>query len=415
MRGIFLLTVSLCLYSATSAVKPDPLEITSLEDYSFEDFVFNFRKSYDSTEEYEERRDIFHKNLERIFSHNREQATKKGGYLLGINRFADKGPHEMHYGYNKGSHPAWNQAEAKVSPSRRELSELPFDLTTDVSELPDSVDWRTNGIVTPVKDQGMCGSCWAFASTATLESHIALNTGVLFSLSTQELVSCVENPDTCGGTGGCAGATSELAYDYLSVYGALEEDQLGYTSYYGHESSCPSTFETNLRLPRKFPGAVALIEGFVQLPSNDYVALMNAVAKAGPVAVSVAASPWSFYSRGVFDDVSDGSPPANRDVNHLTVLVGYGTDQDTGEDYWLVRNSWSPTWGEGGYIRLKRTDPSTLADPDDDCGMDTTPADGVACTKDEDGNPVVPPAAKTCGTSGILFDSVLPVGGSLLL
>ena len=102
-------------------------------------------------------------------------------------------------------------------------------------------------------------------------------------------------------------------------------------------------------------------------------------------------------------------------LDHLVVLEGYGTDEETGEDYWLVRNSWSPLWGEGGYIRLLRVDPSTLDDPDsEDCGLDVTPADGVACTKDESGDDVTPPAAKICGNSGILYDTSIPLGGYLM-
>ena len=96
------------------------------------------------------------------------------------------------------------------------------------------------------------------------------------------------------------------------------------------------------------------------------------------------------------------------------MLEGYGTDATTGEDYWLVRNSWGPRWGEKGYIRLLRVDPATLDDPDSDCAMDTTPSDGVSCTKDDNGNDIVPPPAKICGNSGILYDSTIPIGGHLL-
>lgn len=108
-------------------------------------------------------------------------------------------------------------------------------------------------------------------------------------------------------------------------------------------------------------------------------------------------------------------PGFGRDaLDHLVVLEGYGTDETTGEDYWLVRNSWGPLWGEQGYVRLKRVDPSTLDDPDSDCGLDTTPADGVACTKDEKGNDVIPPPEKICGNSGILYDATIPLGGYII-
>jgi cathepsin L len=135
---------------------------------------------------------------------------------------------------------------------------------------------------------------------------------------------------------------------------------------------------------------------------------MNAVAKLGPVAVSVAAHDWGAYHAGIFDlPLTDVS---NTDVNHLVVLEGYGTDQETGLDYWLVRNSWGPMWGEKGYIRLKRSN----TDLEPNCGIDTRPKDGVACSKDEDGNDVVPPPALICGTCGILYDTAVPLGGYLV-
>lgn len=102
-------------------------------------------------------------------------------------------------------------------------------------------------------------------------------------------------------------------------------------------------------------------------------------------------------------------------ADHLVVLDGYGEDPMTGEQYWLIRNSWSPLWGENGYIRLWRVDPSTLSDPEMDCGIDTTPADGIACTQNEDDNEIIPPPVKICGNSGILYDATIPIGGHLLL
>jgi cathepsin L len=157
-------------------------------------------------------------------------------------------------------------------------------------------------------------------------------------------------------------------------------------------------------------GAVASIVGFSSLLSNHYDSLLAAVGTLGPVVVNVAASGWGLYKGGIFDDES----LENRDINHAVVLEGYGTDQETGQDYWLIRNSWGPFWGEDGYIRLKRVDPTTLDDPAIDCKMDVTPADGIACTKDDDGNDITPKAVLVCGTSGVLFDGVLPIGGHLV-
>merc|ERR1712232_585850 len=115
--------------------------------------------------------------------------------------------------------------------------------------------------------------------------------------------------------------------------------------------------------------SVAAISSHVNLPPNDYKTLMNVVAKLGPVSVTVASHRWALYKGGVFE-VGDKWKPSATDLNHAVVLMGYGTDGESGDDYWLVRNSWGLFWGEDGYIRLKRADPSTLDDPESDCGMD---------------------------------------------
>jgi len=239
-----------------------------------------------------------------------------------------------------------------------------------------------------VKDQGHCGSCWAFASTATIESHVAKASGLLFDLSVQQIAMCTQNPNSCGGTGGCNGATSELAFDYASSSeGLFEEYQYSYQSYYGNDYACALPTGTH---------PVAAINGFVKLPENNYTALMNAIAKVGPVAISVDASNWSAYKGGIFNGCDQASP----DIDHGVVLVGYGEEQ--GQKYWLVRNSWSPTWGEKGYIRLARADSE-----EELCGVDTTPLDGTAC--DGDTTPV-----KVCGTCGILFDGSFPLNAAAL-
>lgn len=151
-----------------------------------------------------------------------------------------------------------------------------------VEMLPKNVDWRQSSpnVVSSVKDQGHCGSCWAFAATATLESHVAIQSGLLFDLSPQQLAMCSPNPHSCGGTGGCEGATAEIAFDYVanSNFGLLESYELGYSAYYGTDSACGVT--SNM-LPK------ATIEGFTQLPANNYTALMNSIAQVGPVAISV--------------------------------------------------------------------------------------------------------------------------------
>merc|ERR1719399_378708 len=149
---------------------------------------------------------------------------------------------------------------------------------------------------------------------------------------------------------------------------------MGYTSYYGDDGACYIRNVSSSRDggpdPSGIATGVANITGYTVLPSNNATALMNAVAAVGPVAITVAAMDWSSYEGGVYaPDAFDG------DLDHAVVLVGYGTDEASGLDYWLVRNSWSPTWGEGGYIRLLRST---------ECGEDLTPLDGIACAGETD-------------------------------
>lgn len=180
-------------------------------------------------------------------------------------------------------------------------------------------------------------------------------------------VSCAPNPNECGGGGGCTGATAEIAYDFVSNYGILEEWRFGYQSFRGKVPNCtimpppPSSLSVdsnNLVLRGgagtlsmevlddegnkndvndHIAGAVASIVGFSKLPSNHYESLMVSVATMGPVVVLVAASGWGLYKGGIYDD---SNSTTTRDINHAVVLEGYGTDEETDQDYWLVRNSW---------------------------------------------------------------------------
>jgi len=252
-----------------------------------------------------------------------------------------------------------------------------------LKDLPTEVDWRKKGVVTKVKDQGSCGSCWAFGSTAVIESHVALQTGKLFELSVQQVAMCTPNPKHCGGTGGCEGSVETLAFEYATgSNGIYLNKDYPYKSYGGTDYDCELPTEAS---------PVASINGFVRLPANDYLALMNAVATVGPISVSVDATTWSRYRSGIFDGCNQKNP----DGNHAVVLVGYG--EENGKKYWIVRNSWSESYGERGYIRVARSD----AD-DERCGMDITPQHGSACEGDEE--PV-----KMCGACGIIAESSYPL------
>ncbi|GMI48872.1 hypothetical protein TrCOL_g7275 [Triparma columacea] len=356
MKGLVLAS----LLAAVSSLVPTA-------DYTYEQFVEDFHKEISPRAQ-----SLFSQRLSEALSFN---ANPNRSYTKGINQFSDQ----------------------EAPPRGRKASRVTSDLklastykrTVEIEELPKEVDWRTAGVVTPVKNQGQCGSCWAFATTATVESHIALETGLLFSLSPQQLVACAPNTDHCGGIGGCMGSIPEVAYDYLiGAGGYAEEWSFPYISYTGATNgTCPASEDLQVK---------AGIGGYVKLEENNAADVMVALATVGPLAVNVDASNWHNYESGVYD----GCEYDAMDIDHVVVLVGYGTDEDTGLDYWLVRNSWSPTFGEAGYIRLLREAPE-----DTKCGVDTTPQDGTGC----DGASTQYP----CGQCGVVFDVSYPTGAFL--
>jgi cathepsin L len=252
------------------------------------------------------------------------------------------------------------------------------------------MDWRdrlnTSGSF--VHDQGSCGSCWAVAAVGALEMHAEALHGRTARLSFEELVDCVPNPERCGGDGGCRGATAELALQYVQEHGLATKD--GYQG--GYQSGGDGTCQASQTDGQTRAGST----GFEQLPVNELEPLLDAVATTGPVVVSVDASGWASYSSGVYDGC-----PQNATINHAVLLVGYGTDNETGTDYWLIRNSWGDLWGEAGHIRLKRHQ----SDKGDAgyCGVDTAPLEGVGCQGG-------PPELPVCGMCGVLSDSSYPTG-----
>ncbi|CAB9510806.1 Senescence-specific cysteine protease SAG39 [Seminavis robusta] len=411
--------------------------------YSFDDFVKEYGKIYNSDEERQMRKEIFEANFLTIQDHNNNNKRDEYSHVLAVNEWADRRiPEELPLGLHKKAVVAEDDPLNLMfitRPTKKQSTDAAEAFYQDwlkntvvpVSELPKEVDWRSHNpkVTTHVKNQGFCGSCWAVASTEVLESHIALKTGKLFKLSPQELVSCVQNPLHCGGGGGCQGATYELAFEYVMEHGMVPEKEFPYRSGTGFNVKCSLVngtleqesssllrrpFDDNTHDNDYIDGAVATIDGYINFPTNNYTELMNAVATLGPIGVTTAASRWSFYRGGVYE-VKDHQTKGATDVDHAVVLEGYGIDQESQKPFWLVRNSWGASWGEDGYIRLKRVDPSTLPDFDeDDCGIDTDPSDGAACTKDKDGHTIKPKPVKVCGTSAILYDTFVPVGGRLI-
>lgn len=246
--------------NVTAAQPPKAHELT--HEYSFEQYIIDFNKeaiyySQDVTL-YPSKKHNFESNLRRILEHNsnvqydlktgkrKEDDESRNGhtYHMGVNQFMDLSQDEitsLYFGYDKKStlHKGFIQAkdddEDKIilknvnDDETDHKMELPFNIT-DIDTLPLSINYASNKtITTPVKNQGACGSCWAFSSIAALESHLAIQTNQPANiLSTQELVSCVSNPSHCGGTGGCEGATAEIAYNYVANNGIVKEESFPY-------------------------------------------------------------------------------------------------------------------------------------------------------------------------------------------
>merc|ERR1712244_151885 len=335
----------------------------------FAQFREQYGKVYKTRTEHQMRFDIFQANLKKIEEHNKSGASWKKG----INQFSDLTEAEFQAmylgGYKRLPTPAGNFTTA----------------SKPAKDLPAEVDWRKQGVVTDVKNQGQCGSCWAFCTTEMIESYAGIATGDVPILSAQQVTACTPNPLSCGGTGGCMGSIPQLAFTYIQLFGHVTEDEWPYTAGNGNTGDCEYDYNG-------MPPSVGLT-GYTILDPNNQDAVMQHLAEVGPLAVAVYASGWGSYSSGIYDGCSYDS---NIALNHAVQLVGYGSDADG--DYWIVRNSWGTGWGEDGYIRLRR-------DATAQCGTDSSPMDGTACA-DGPGSD----EQHVCGQCGVLFDVSYPLG-----
>lgn len=285
----------------------------------------------------------------------------------------------------------------------------------DVTGLPEAFDWRSPAnfakhgcVVTPVKDQLSCGSCWAISAIQALESARAIKTGRLDDLSPAMVVDCAPNPKACGGNGGCQGSTPRIAFEYLAdVGGAVPEYVYGYerdglkSPSFDNGKHCRIEGKTN-----ESGWAVAPVVGPLEVESNNATAVMHALMEYGPLAVAVDASNWANYTGGIFNCEAQAREYNEfMDVNHGVTLVGWGveTQEDGSEQkYWSLRNSWGTSFGEDGYIRIRRNDPDHVP-----CYKDRTPLNGVACKIGDDGRVRHEiPEFTACGACGVLFDVV---------
>uniref|UniRef100_A0A0E0Q382 Cysteine proteinase n=1 Tax=Oryza rufipogon TaxID=4529 RepID=A0A0E0Q382_ORYRU len=281
-------------------------------------------RTYKDAAEKARRFRVFKANVDLI---DRSNAAGNKRYRLATNRFTDLTDAEfaaMYTGYN----PA-NTMYAAANATTR--------LSSEDDQQPAEVDWRQQGAVTGVKNQRSCGCCWAFSTVAAVEGIHQITTGELVSLSEQQLLDCADN-------GGCTGGSLDNAFQYMANSGGVTTEAA--YAYQGAQGACQFDASSSAS------GVAATISGYQRVNPNDEGSLAAAVASQ-PVSVAIEGSGAMFrhYGSGVFTADSCGTK-----LDHAVAVVGYGAEAygSGGGGYWIIKNSWGTTWGDGGYMKLEK-------------------------------------------------------------
>merc|ERR1711935_238366 len=314
--GIILILLFQMKYAVLAALLATAQATTLVSDdmeRTYLNYLSEHNKSYATVEEYKFRLAQFEKNVKKVNDHN---ALNADGEQLALNALAD-----------------WTDEEYQKLLGYKDTRPQMFGRTqfqeTNIDDIPDSVDWRSQGAVTDVKNQGSCGSCWAFSATGSMEGRNQIKTGNLVSLSEQQLVDCSKTE----GNMGCNGGLMDYAFTYAEGTAMETEEQYPYK---GRGGNCDTSKQGNIT-----------VTDFTDVPVKSPSALASAIAE-GPVAVAIDASSFRFqlYHKGIMKSHCGTS------LDHGVLAVGYGTED--GVDYWLVKNSWGSGWGEKGYFRMVR-------------------------------------------------------------
>jgi len=281
----------------------------------FQKFQQKHSKVY-SAVEFRQRYETFKRNLDFVNNHDESK-----GFSVAMNEFGDLTVEEFASIYNG------------LDMRPRDTVDNSFWQEKAVSA-PDTWDWRTEGAVTGIKNQGQCGSCWSFSTTGSIEGVHFLSTKNLVSLSEQNLVDC----STSYGNMGCQGGLMDSAFKYVINNNGIDTEAC-----YPYTATGPNTCEF------KSSCVGATISGYTDVPSGSESSLLTAVyGQPTSVAIDASHSSFQFYSSGVYYEPECSSTQ----LDHGVLAIGYGTD--SGSDYWLVKNSWGTSWGLEGYIKMSR-------------------------------------------------------------
>lgn len=327
----------------------------------FSEWATAHDKTYTTDEERESRFAVWKDNKAFVEAYNKEHTS----HWVGMNAFADQ------------THEEFKSTNLGLAPGDNTMFREGYTATTSFryadTVAPDAVDWREKGAVTDVKNQGQCGSCWAFSTTGSVEGINAIVTGTLKSGSEQELVDCDKTHDM-----GCNGGLMDYAFTFIKDNGGLDsESDYPYKAVGG---TCDKTKEGK---------HVLTIDGYEDVPQEDEASLLKAVANQ-PVSVAIEADTRVFqlYSGGVLDAVACGET-----LDHGVLVVGYGTDATSKKDFWIVKNSWGATWGENGYLRMARN----VASKAGMCGIAKQPSYPTKASGPSPGpGPTPPPGPVKC-------------------
>ncbi|XP_059439672.1 ervatamin-B-like [Corylus avellana] len=314
----FIIVVLTILGSWTSQATSRALQEASMAE-KYSQWQAQYNRNYVDDTEKESRFEIFKQNAEFI-----EKTNSEGNrtYKLSLNEFADLSPEEF----------IASRSGFKMTNLSRSTGTTSFTHESLTDVIPTTVDWRDQGAVTAVKNQGQCGCCWAFSAVAAVEGITQIQTGNLISLSEQQLMDCstVYNK-------GCDGGLMNYAFDYIIKNNGITL-----------ETNYPYVATQGICDAGKTSQSAAVITGFTDIPGINEKELLQHVARQ-PISIGIDGGDraFSFYSSGVFNG------ECGTVINHAVTAVGFGTTPD-GIDYWLLKNSWGENWGEGGYMRIQR-------------------------------------------------------------